>query len=1251
MTIIFILLCIHALFAQVDASHYFTPKGVFDTVYYGLGSKCALNDILVKTPQNQDRLRTLGIGNTAPLTQLSSCGNTGYFKLYLETGCGFDIDPVANATLCQVFHDISEFITPVNSPSGTPAFVNILIKDPGRAHLDPAYLGVSSAFTAVPKLLPNQTGIADNQVWKTINSGVDAYSDAALPLIWLQYTQPLEFYHGSITFNLLPHNWQKDCALAPASAQYDLYNTLLHEVIHALGFESYMTPDGLSRMNYYVPGFTYYRRFDTYLETAGRDRLLVNSSGCGLQNWQANSAIAFAAPGSLMGGPLSPNCPSSLGYPPDETDCNTAIRYHTPSVDQAVYTPACFENGSSCSHFEDECLPIPLNNGYFVMSNVGPLGLIKHYLKSQERSVLCDLGYNVSGKYGQNPLLNPSNPAPVIDGYFDYGTTGCTSAKLVGRNDGINAQGEFEYHTQLNTATPLYIANFTGNDKLTLDNTLTPLSTADAAAAITVSCLEVIRGAGTITNFNGVNGGAFDYAPTRLGLHLLRYTPISGNLVGSIAYIFVWVDSDPASCAVSTNCDFIVNGNFESVQGDCGVVWDYQPSPAISCWNTLYGTPDVFSRTCGTVNYDIGYKFPTSALGGAPLAPDVWDGNLQNAHYIGLALIKKTGESYAEAVQTRLLMPLTAGEEYELRFKAKVDRGPYVNQIPNNIDAPLFFGLTENTLPVPVNTHYWPAYQPNIQVLQTTIIPNNGRWIDNTILFTCPAGANLRNFIIGYDIRQVPTSSKAYVLLDEISIHKVTDVLPVNAPVCMSLGATSDLTQLNTPNNITFTSSNNDLTIDANNHAIFTATAAGTHTIHYSYHIPPNNCIISDVKLINVSDDHVTITGGANQCAVFATQPLTASGGANYVWNTGEVGAAIQTTVSYSIYTVTATKCDGTTMTASITVVTNTALNIVGDGCISAQPNGATTLTADAPNAATISYAYLWSTGETTPQITAIAAGDYSVTVTDALNGCTAASSRAIGQTPTIQSLTATSSFISAGQTVTLTTTILPTTYPLYRWSTNVSGASLNSIDITAPGTYTVTVSNGTDALCSATASITITAPPSCVSPTNQLILGSNTPYPTIRDAITAQVIPAGTMTGGNIGIDGDLAINDNYYFDGVEINIGGGGSITVEKTVTFLSTNLAGLGCLWQGIDVQPNGKLIMKGCSISDAYRAVTATKGAVSLQNNSFDRNYVGLYSSNFFVLTYFSGNVFDCTGVLANPYPGITVGNWAYAGVEL
>jgi hypothetical protein len=386
-----------------------------------------------------------------------------------------------------------------------------------------------------------------------------------------------------------------------------------------------------------------------------------------------------------------------------------------------------------------------------------------------------------------------------------------------------------------------------------------------------------------------------------------------------------------------------------------------------------------------------------------------------------------------------------------------------------------------------------------------------------------------------------------------------------------------------------------------------------------------------------VSDDHVTITGGANQCAVFATQPLTASGGANYVWNTGEVGAAIQTTVSYSIYTVTATKCDGTTMTASITVVTNTALNIVGDGCISAQPNGATTLTADAPNAATISYAYLWSTGETTPQITAIAAGDYSVTVTDALNGCTAASSRAIGQTPTIQSLTATSSFISAGQTVTLTTTILPTTYPLYRWST--------------PGTYTVTVSNGTDALCSATASITITAPPSCVSPTNQLILGSNTPYPTIRDAITAQVIPAGTMTGGNIGIDGDLAINDNYYFDGVEINIGGGGSITVEKTVTFLSTNLAGLGCLWQGIDVQPNGKLIMKGCSISDAYRAVTATKGAVSLQNNSFDRNYVGLYSSNFFVLTYFSGNVFDCTGVLANPYPGITVGNWAYAGVEL
>ncbi len=84
---------------------------------------------------------------------------------------------------------------------------------------------------------------------------------------------------------------------------------------------------------------------------------------------------------------------------------------------QKVYTPDCYEKGSSLSHFEDECdlpasipptftlVPPASNNQYFVMANSivpGPYdaavnpGAMKRYPTPEERQVLCDIGYNVN---------------------------------------------------------------------------------------------------------------------------------------------------------------------------------------------------------------------------------------------------------------------------------------------------------------------------------------------------------------------------------------------------------------------------------------------------------------------------------------------------------------------------------------------------------------------------------------------------------------------------------------------------------------------------------------------------------------------------------------------------------------------------------------------------------------------------------------------------------------------------------------
>src|SRR5205823_7227209 len=99
---------------------------------------------------------------------------------------------------------------------------------------------------------------------------------------------------------------------------------------------------------------------------------------------------------------------------------------------------------------------------------------------------------------------------------------------------------------------------------------------------------------------------------------------------------------------------------------------------------------------------------------------------------------------------------------------------------------------------------------------------------------------------------------------------------------------------------------------------------------------------------------------------------------------------------------------------------------------------------------------YHWSTGETTKSITVNAAGSYTVTVTDA-NNCTSAASAAT--TVTVNPLpTAT---ITAGGPTTFcqggSVTLTSSDGSSYHWST---GENTKSINVTAAGNYTVTVTN-----------------------------------------------------------------------------------------------------------------------------------------------------------------------------------------------
>lgn len=261
-----------------------------------------------------------------------------------------------------------------------------------------------------------------------------------------------------------------------------------------------------------------------------------------------------------------------------------------------------------------------------------------------------------------------------------------------------------------------------------------------------------------------------------------------------------------------------------------------------------------------------------------------------------------------------------------------------------------------------------------------------------------------------------------------------------------------------------------------------TQTATGLSAGTYDVTVTDNACSQANTNFsiilattgptITFTQTNVGCSGGNNGAATVnitgGTVPYTIA------WS-NSVATATNPNLVAGTYTVTVTDNIGCLAIGSVTITAPTAVTASATATPSACGAAGTGTVSATPGGGTAPYTYTWSNGPTTQNQSNLAAGNYTVTITDS-RGCTATATTTI-TTPSSFTLNLTSIAGNCSQpnSGSINLTVNGATPPVtYAWS---NGAiSEDVINLTA-GNYTVTVTDGNGCVQIASASVTVPTP------------------------------------------------------------------------------------------------------------------------------------------------------------------------------